>query len=317
MITSQKIPSGALRRILDERYGIKMGKVLRRLEGMSNVHVIVNSSVGQISLRWSKKGTLTLNDLDFEGEVTRFLDKAGLSVRCVIASSCGENYVTLSCDVLLVVFRFVPGHYLKIVEPANLQEAGRFLKKLHLAGVGFKSPQRSNRQLSLVGRYQLVAERLANKELPFTKAQFKSWSMLMAKVDRGGLDGLDKKIQLVHGDFNPGNFIFKNDEVSGVFDFEHSGFGHIYWDLGCLLAHWSFFLADWPVTKIFDLVTKAYGLPSKDRHDLANVVGLMSLWLATNIIINYETASNQNYWWAEVKYYERRATQIFKELNLT
>jgi len=317
VITSQKIPSGALRQILDEKYGIKMGKVLRRLEGLSNSHVIVNSSVGQISLRTSKKGTLTPADLGFEGEVTRFFDKTGLPVRCVIATSSGENYVTIPGGLLLVVFRFVPGQYLQTVNPENLQEAGRFLKKLHLAGVGFKSPQRSNRQLSLVGRYQLVAERLANKELPFTKAQFKSWSMLMAKVDRGGLDGLDKKIQLVHGDFNPGNFIFKNDEVSGVFDFEHSGFGNVAWDLGCLLAHWSFFLAEWPVTKIFDLVVDSYELPSKNRQDLANVVGLMSLWLATNIIINYKTAIDPNYWWGEVKYFERRSIEIFKELNLT
>jgi len=130
------------------------------------------------------------------------------------------------------------------------------------------------------------------------------------------LERLDRQQQLIHGDFNPGNFIFKNDEVSGVFDFEHSGFGNIAWDLGCLLAHWSFFLSDWSVAKIFDLVTEGYKLPLKERVALSNVVCLMSLWLATNVIINYETAPSQNYWWEEVGYYERRSGQIFKELNL-
>jgi aminoglycoside phosphotransferase (APT) family kinase protein len=60
---------------------------------------------------------------------------------------------------------------------------------------------------------------------------------MVAKREAGRMAELDAQGQLVHGDFNPGNILIHNGEVSGVLDWEFSLSGTPYMDIGNLLRN--------------------------------------------------------------------------------
>src|SRR3989338_8312653 len=124
------IPSGLLRQLLDQEYGIKMGKVQRRQSGLANHTWIVSTSVGKLVLR-VPRGTAAAPQLRLEAAVTRHLLAKGFPVRSQLQTYDGRDFVAVSGGQYLTVWRWLTGEYLSAVAPVHLVEAGRTLSVLH------------------------------------------------------------------------------------------------------------------------------------------------------------------------------------------
>lgn len=217
------IPSGQIRTILDREYGIKMGKVQKKAQGLGNFLFFVSSSLGKIIIRVPKNNSSQLSQLILEAAVSDLLWEKGIPVRRVIKTPAGEVGVTAEDGQLLTVFRFVAGEYPLAIKAAHLQEVGVVLSQLHTI--------------------------LANFE------------------GRG---------QLIHGDFNPGNFLFTGDKISAVLDLEHTRYGEIYEDLATGLVHYCYLLeGKWRPLEILKSVGEGYGLSEEQQARVIQEVAVV------------------------------------------
>lgn len=271
----EKVPSGEIRKLLDEQYGLKMGKILRAHQGLSNYSVIANTSAGQITVRVHMYDDLTPAKLALEARVIRFLHDAGLPVRAIIKTYDGRDRVKTSFGKPLTVFRFIAGDYLEEVEPSHLEEVGKTLKKLHQA-----------------------------------------------------LGNFENQGQLIHGDFNPGNFVFTEGRISGIFDLEHVRAGAVTEDLATLLSHYVFLLPNWSPRDIICAVLNGYcGYNQKlvsetifhtcgilSIENLGDLVGLGLEGLYLEIVKKAEwLASWQS---GAPEFYNQRLTELRNSVNL-
>jgi len=321
------IQSGEIRTILDQEYGLKMGKVLRRVEGINHVHVVTNSSQGQISVRYPKslKKELSPADLDFEAAVTNFLCSQGFPVRCTIKTPSGQSYATTRSGTYISVFSFVPGKYPKEVTFKHVNAAARCLRALHDAGREFKPRDFSSnflktRFLSLQDRFNDTKNTLTKFRGHGILSAEKSRKLWLAKVneiDESKLFQLDQEATLIHGDFNPGNFTFTNEEVVGIFDFEHAGYGSVYWDLGLLISHyWAYLLSHKPLCDVTAAVYAGYGLRSiEELEKVAIAIKVTALWLVSRIVAMKEQVANEAYWQWDVRHHNNLLEELFRQLK--
>lgn len=117
---------------------------------------------------------------------------------------------------------------------------------------------------------------------------------------------------VIHGDYNPGNIIFKGSSVSGVIDFEHCGFGPIYWDIGFAIAHWSFIMNSYGVDRITKYFMEGYNLNTV-RLSTTLVKAFRSfsaLWRLSDAIRYYDKYKNKTHWENEVRYYIKKCKML-------
>jgi Ser/Thr protein kinase RdoA (MazF antagonist) len=293
-----KTPAGEIRQILDEQYGLKMGKVLRRLQGISNYGLVTSSNIGQLTIRISDS-SLLVAAIVLEDQVTSFLYSQGVPARTVVKTNTGAPYVVTSSGRVITVFRFIYGDYLKEVTPAEITKVGQFLESLHKAMAAFTGNK--GQPLLFSGRLLEVH----NSQIDPPK---------IAVLNKDLLAAADQEPQLIHGDFNPGNFIFSGSQVSGVFDFEHTGQGSIYWDLATLSAHWLFFLPHLSPLTILEALYSGYGLDSKQRLVATETTKLMALWLwavCSSSVPNTDLA----YYEGDTAYHKTRVEELFSSCN--
>ena len=203
---ASRIPSGEIRTILDEHYGIKLGKVQKVTARISNHVLIASSSLGKLVIRLPQGQKTDCAEIDLEARVTSALIDSELPVRRIVKTYDGKNFVLAANGTPITVFKFISGKFLDKVERQHLEEAGKVLRQIH--------------------------ETLSNFE------------------NRG---------QLIHGDFNPGNFVWTADKISGILDLEHVRAGQVEEDLATLTAHYIFLLPCFNPNEVIKGILTGYG----------------------------------------------------------
>ncbi|UCH98568.1 MAG: aminoglycoside phosphotransferase family protein [Candidatus Aminicenantes bacterium] len=138
------------------------------------------------------------------------------------------------------VFSFLPGRPLEEV-PEFSKKAAKALARI--ASVSFASPGKLNADgtitpwpfaglkgfISRMIADERVCHWIGNERITRIKTVLEKEAVPIAE--------LDAQSQLVHGDFNPGNILIHDGEVSGVLDWEFSFAGTPYIDIGNLLRN--------------------------------------------------------------------------------
>ncbi len=138
------------------------------------------------------------------------------------------------------VFSFLPGRPLEQV-PEFSQEAAKALARI--ASVSFDSPGQLNADGTITpwpfaGLKGFITKMLAHESVyRWLGNERIDRIKMVSEQEAGRIAELDAQSQLVHGDFNPGNILIHNGEVSGVLDWEFSLSGTPYMDIGNLLRH--------------------------------------------------------------------------------
>ncbi|MFQ5398443.1 MAG: phosphotransferase family protein [Anaerolineae bacterium] len=138
------------------------------------------------------------------------------------------------------IFSFLPGKPLREV-PQFAGEAAKALARI--AAVPFDRPGQLNTDGSVTpwpfGGLRGFMDQMLGDERVVRWIGWKRIGRIAAVLERetDRIAELDAESRLVHGDFNPGNILIHNGEVSGVLDWEFAFAGTPFVDIGNLLRN--------------------------------------------------------------------------------
>lgn len=180
-------------------------------------------------------------------------------------------------DDLYELFEFVQGHrYSQTIE--QTRDAGRLLGRFHetLRGedAGDDPPSRGyHDDTGVRGTLNAIPAKIAGHksmvgreaELPgLVRNLFDAYDRASDAVDRNGFASLEPRV--VHGDWHPGNMLFKRDAVVAVVDYDSCHVGRSVTDLANGALQFSLTtaerIADWPAEAArdrFDAFVAGYG----------------------------------------------------------
>ncbi|MBS4176931.1 phosphotransferase [Lederbergia citrea] len=207
-----------------------------------NDHYIVAVGSKQFILRVyinNKSYISCINDIHFELDFLEYLYSYKQPVIPPIKSKNNQNLTFLKFNNetrYLALFPYAKGS--PINENLNISQSinlGEIIAKLHFYSNNFKS------QFS---RYSLDVRRLVEQPLQTIEEYCRLFSFGNLSFFRGYSRFLihsiknipidDETYGMVHGDPNPSNFYFSNDDGFSLFDFDHCAFGYRIHDLAVI-----------------------------------------------------------------------------------
>lgn len=146
------------------------------------------------------------------------------------------------------IFEFIEGRYTKKPNSKQMKELIKYISKLHNITKGYKSTYRNARESHDI-EFCWRAAKLKSKELKKIKVQKK---LQWLRKELGKLkfpNSLPKGI--CHCDFHFSNFLFKNNKLAGLLDFDDACYAYLIYDIANFIDYWA-----WPHNKKFSF-TKA------------------------------------------------------------
>lgn len=207
-----------------------------------NDHYLVKSGAKHYILRVylnNKSYIRCINDIHFELDFLDYLYSQKLPVIPPISNRDNQNLCLLELDNesrCLVLFPYAKGSpidsNLNNNQSINL---GKSIANLHLSSNHFQSHH---------SRYCLTIQNLIEEPLHIIEKYTYSYGLgklsffnshsrsLINNLNKIPID--DKTYGIIHGDPNPSNFFFSNDDGFSLFDFDHCAFGYRIHDLAVI-----------------------------------------------------------------------------------
>ena len=186
------------------------------------------------------------NRVRFDHGFVRHLAEAGLPVASPLVARDGRTWVVDGGHTYEIV-PFIEGLAIgRLNSASQMVAAASMLGRLHRASRSFSPPTEKDlgRDLYLPRYLHLLEEQLDARRTHDASLRDVGQRMLeMAKevvvdVERARPDDLSPLA--VHGDYMPGNVMFRADEVGGIFDFDWATMTSRVWDVARGILHFAF-----------------------------------------------------------------------------
>lgn len=317
-----------LKTFLSQKYGLEIKSIKKHGGGFQNEIYFVLTKDDSFTLRLYKADQKNQRDLDFQFDVLNFLHERKLPVQVPKYSLHGEKSLRYSKDKIVQVLSYIAGKTAFPIVPARIEESGRVLGRFHKAGSAFpweQCPAQFIKKRTWSYKYYIAKISLAQKSKRTIPLEFQRkahvqeviLSLLTAQKNFGrlfrGASGF-KNWALIHGDYHPGNLIFENNRLVGIFDFDQCGYGPLLWDVGFALAHFGFNLHHVPHEEIranfLRGYLKEYSLLEFSEVSLKTAASFtMAERLAASVVYFAEYPS-KNFWVDEVSYYHHKLSEL-------
>ena len=248
---------------------------------------IVDAQKGRFFLKRSPlKRPGDLSRIDLAHAILRYLSKQDFPVGTPIPTRKRVTTYVQEQDSLYELFAFVEGQRHN-GSPSQIRDAGRQLGRLHghLRSFTPKSqpPTESFHDSHAVRRHlKMIGARRSTHEGPGLLSMAEELTLLYntssVHVNEQGFDGWPRRI--IHGDWHPGNLLFRGDRVVAVVDFDSVRLAPTVVDLANGLLQFSIVAgrpdpADWP--DYFDLTRIEQFLTGYGQDQMVDSVQRTSL----------------------------------------
>lgn len=278
-----------LTQIIESNYGLEVKKRPHHLAGVhQNRHrkLTVRTDKGKFLIKTYEATPEALDNLWFQHRLSRHLEKNGLPVAHILATTAGPTIARIE-DWAMELQQFVTGTSMEVT-PKSLPVSARALGKLHSVCRDFPCPERDTR----MWRFSEVPRDLFARLYDSAKAIDNSAGRVDAQCDRIALflreagNDLDLRTRdtfetgLIHGDWHSGNLIFQGDKLHAIIDLEFAGDGCYLEDLAyaisnlCIRTTIDTQKLDQRTDMLLHYYTKYRTLSPQEEHALYYAVGI-------------------------------------------
>ncbi|HUT28934.1 MAG TPA: phosphotransferase [Sedimentisphaerales bacterium] len=264
----------------------------RRLSGGSRdvPKIVVITDQGKFLLKRRPKGKANLHHVDFAHGVQGHLAEHDFPVTTLMATREDNSTVFEWEDSIYELFKFVTGSRYDGSAEATV-EAGRQLAGLHLDLTDFSGqgePLKGSFHDALIVRRHLRAAGGRKAERPSRQLQhiaevlMELYNASSVRVNELGFDSWAE--QVVHGDWHPGNMLFRGRKLVAVLDFDSARVAPRVTDLANGMLQFSIVggrpnPADWPAyldeQKVTQFLDGYRDVIEPGEHELRAVLDLM------------------------------------------
>jgi homoserine kinase type II len=231
---SEPAPSGVVPPEVAEAlacWRVGEGAVIASLAGGSSASpkFVIDSSAGRFMLKCRAAESVDPERVAFAHALMRVTAALGVPVSLPVISSAGRSFERVA-DGVWELFPFVEGDRWSR-QAGQARAAGEALGRLHAAGLemvwhGHVQAASYHGNLQVLQALRRVPRSVARVEPGVDAAALaaacetlaQAYTEAAAAVEEVGYAGLPS--QVVHGDFHPGNVIFRGDAVAAVIDFD-------------------------------------------------------------------------------------------------
>lgn len=316
-----------LREFLEEHYGFKVYKLWVFAWGYNNIQFLLKTDQGKLTARISQFRDRP-REIIFEDLCSDFLYLHGLPVKRVIRTKDEKTFLRSSGGRTLQVMSYLDGKARKRFRESHIVSSGELLARIHQVGKHFPKEEVFPSEFTARQKpLEKILSRTRNQLAAYSQVskEFAEEVNLSELVELSGpvLDQIETQIKklrneteetFIHGDYNPGNLTFDSEKVTGVFDFDMSGFGSIYWDVGFAIVHWTFKLNNWIPNRIEKAFLKGYEKIAgpQDLDFLRAIEKLAVLERLSATIYYFKDYQKKNYWILECSYFLRKFKMFLK-----
>jgi len=253
--------------------------------------LIIVSERGRFLLKRRPKGSDDAHRVALSHSVQMYLARSGLPVPLLIPRRDEDNTVLSLEGHIYELFEFIDGERYDGSSPATT-DAGQQLARLHIELATFSSdwkpPQASFHDSTTVRRHlRTLASQKTGSESKIQLRQIGEelttlYNASSTRVNELGFDSWPE--QLVHGDWHPGNMLFKDGKVRAVLDFDSIKLSPSVTDLANGMLQISIVggrpnPADWPgyldQAKLVQFLSGYRGLQTIEQNRLNSLPDLM------------------------------------------
>ena len=197
---------------------------------IGNIHApkrIINSDRGRFLLKRRAKGKDDVYHVAFAHAVQLHLEKKGFPVPGIVRTVKENNTALLLDNYVYELFHFVTGHRYNGSMEAVV-DTGRKLAMFHESlsdfGTGMTPVRRTFHNSPSVRRHlRIIGSEAGSRHRESNMRNIAHDLMILynhasVNVNQLGFDSWP--MQIVHGDFHPGNMLFESEKVVAVFDFD-------------------------------------------------------------------------------------------------
>jgi homoserine kinase type II len=285
------------------RYDVGAIQQTRTLSGGSREvpKMLVVTEGGKFLLKRRQKGKANLVHVDFAHAVQTHLAADGFPVTTVMATREDKSTILERENHIYELFKFVSGARYDGSGEATL-EAGRQLGRLHLDLTDFSAEQRGALQGSFhdsptVRRHLRVAGgkkagRPDRHLQQVAEVLMELYNESSVRVNQLGFDSWPE--QVVHGDWHPGNMLFRGRKLVAVLDFDSVRIAPRITDLANGMLQFSIVggrpnPADWPdylnEAKAVQLLDGYRQVAEPSDYELSSVLDLMTETMIAEAIL--------------------------------
>lgn len=203
-------------------------------EGSDQTNLFLETSRGKYAFRYYEK---RLQDYAlFEIDVLKYLAERAFSCAAPIVNKQGE-YVGSYNDKPFAIFQFLEGTHSN--DPDSYKQIAQAYGKLHNMTTGYIPEHFKARdsydQASILNDAAMNVQKLASAtevkaRLDWVRSETRKLKS-PEKLPKG----------VVHGDSNPGNFLYLNGKLSAVLDFDQSSYTYLLYEITGMISRWA-----WP-----------------------------------------------------------------------
>lgn len=314
-----------LKQIVEQNYDLKIGEITRLGQGFQNKQYLLQLESGdKATIRLTLPDSITKEKLLKIAEIQVFLKQKDFPVKKIYKAKSGNFFLELESGYFLQVFSFIEGNWAKPKElDKYIQISGRFLAEFHN---NLKNDLK-NIALEVFSLNDYIAD-IKYRLVSFSKIPQKHQSLLnlnsdlsylinSMKDDLHSLDSVnfDKNLYtFLHGDYQPGNYMFSNHEISGLYDFDFCIIGPIYFDIGFGITHWNFTLSDREPDFVFQNFIKGYEeikkLGNGEKKIIVDFVLITVIERISSCFYYFAKYANKEHWRKETSYYLARYEKL-------
>ena len=243
-------------------------------QGADQTNLLLNTTQGQAVLRYYEKRSADY--VKFEIEVLHYLAEHSYPSAAPFAKKDGE-YFGIYKGKPFALFEFMPGKHNDNHE--NYLEVAEAIGKLHAITEGYQPSATAARPAHDTAYVWSCAQQSAVKIPSKVESQARlSWlKQQLESVDLP--DNLPKGV--CHGDTNPSNFLYSNNKLSAVLDFDQATYTWLMYDLANVVYWWT-----WPdkgelsieeTKKLLTTYEKYRPLSDEEKHHLFDALKLVIL----------------------------------------
>jgi len=317
-----------LKYILNIKYGLNVKNIYLHGGGFENEIYFAQTEKQKYTLRIYKSTQRKRSDVDFCYDVLEYLHRKKIPVQNPIKSLECEKAVEYRKKSIIQLLTYIEGKSASPITTLKIKDSGKILGKLHKVGLKYPWDKYTNK-FNLLKKWQKTF--YLNKISQAYKTKFKIPEYYQRKTRLQDVLFNLKKIKkifnihlkesscfdtygLIHGDYQPGNLVFKGNKVAGIFDFDLCVYGPLIWDLGFALAHFGFHMNNTNHEEICEAFIYGYYKEFKNQYyskdDLKKVALFAMAERLSASIIYFTDYPSKKFWVDEVTYYHHKLSKL-------
>jgi len=200
----------------------------RPTSGTANASLVIVTPRGQYVLRRRNPHYASSEQLVYDHSVLRAMRRAGLPVPKVVRTPSGSRWAEYR-GCIYELFEFIEGEAATPEHPEEIHEAATMLARWHLAGESLAPRGRKNWPRYFDPHISLeMLKQTRQRPEAATPEILEIIDFLILQAQRALADLPDEAYwtlpqTIIHGDWHPANFRFRQHRLVGIFDFDWTG----------------------------------------------------------------------------------------------